>query len=587
MPWISASAKMITEKFKSLSEGKPIMFPKELGEEHPFSFEECEKLCKTFGLAKAAVDKHVDFTLASGFTVSSSSPKAQKIIEDFIKKTGFEILLREWLQEALIKGNGFMEIAQDKSKKTIDLKIINANNMFILRDEFGELIKYNQYAGNINKDNLKWYDKKKIIPFEADEIAHLPLNRIGDCAYGFGLISPTLSTTDNLMSAVKESHVLLKRKANNPIIANVGTMEEPATASDVQDVGQKLEYLNNMHEWSFDHRVNFKVLDFGNIGDKFSFLMSEDKERLFMEYQIPAVLMGSGFQNEGIANVQRDGFDRRILSIQALMEKIIEEKIFRVILNLNGLDAHVEFEWGMPSEEQINSRIAKLTELLRTMTISPQLRAMLERDLAQTLGYEEKDIDLLPKPELQPEVEREKEENIPQPEVPREKPQAQEHLKEMKYDEKMDNLKLTEWLNFDYLNYKATVLAFIQQDVFEDLKKNYTKKEIEQVRQIFLKNFENNGTIRDIMEDLKAIPRLKEVNRILIARTESTRLATGGLLEHYKSQGVKKVRFLATVSDRTCPVCEGLNGQVFSLNEAKQIIPVHAGCRCSYIKLEE
>lgn len=598
MPYVPHSIK---ESLKSEVEATPVKFPKELGEEHPFDFKQCEMTYVKNGLIKTGVDKHIDFTISPGFYVKSSVKGASDLINKFIQESGFDQTLRDLLIEAFTKGNGFMEISVNKNE--VLLKVIDACSMYIERNKNGEITGYNQWIG---KKGIDKYDPKKVIPFLPEEIIHFPISKVGDNAYGFGLIYPMLMILNNILNAEKQMHVQMNRKANNPYVLNVGTVEEPATQQEITDLGQKFEYLNNMHEWIFDHRVKMSTVDFGNLGEKFASIIEHDKESLFMALQVPAVIMGSGFQNEGIAKVQIDTFERRIQSIQAQLEKVIEERVFQPILRSNGIDADIEIEWGQPSEEETNQRVLQLTSLLQNAMISPQLRAMIEKDVASKLGYDEKDIDLLPEPKLDMKSEAEKEAELKQPEMPGAKPGAKEIRESLEQD-----YNLNEWLNFDYQNYKSETIAFIRKDLFNDLRGHteedfklglLTPTQIEKLKEILIKNFENNGTILQIANDLKEAnisPRYimdgdekrllisSEARRLIIARTESTRVAAEGVLNNYESKDVNKVRFLASLSNRTCPICEGLNGQIFNLNEARGVIPVHTSCRCTWIALQE
>ena len=620
LPYVDPRA--MTEQFKSESEIVTVRFPKELGEDHPFEFKICEDTYKKYGIVKAAVDKHVDFILSQGFHISSENKKAETIINDFLKNIGFDQLLREWIKEALIKGNGFIEIADNG--KEVNLKILNANYIYIDRNRKGEIQGYNQYVGKFDKFNIK-----KIIPFEPYEIVHLPLDKIGDNAYGYGMVYSALAIVNNLIQSEKDMHTLINRKANTPIWAKVGTIEEPATQTDVTAVGQQFEWLNNMHEWAFDHKVDLKVLDFGNLSEKFATVIEHDKEMIFYTFQIPAVIMGMANVPEGLAEVQLDTFERRIQSIQATIEEIIEEEIFDRILKLNGLQADVEIEWGQPSDKSVNERINRLTLIMNNPMISPELRAMLEKDIAENLGY---DINELPDPKEAGEEaerrEREKEEKIEQPELPGEKELGKVDIKtmdslpnaireSMPTKEELQRIQekdytLQEWVNFDYQKFISDIVGFIKKDKFEDLAATnlneielgkLSQGQVSQVKKILIKNFKTGGTIRDIEEDLSKIgigdrynikdgEKILEIpaeNRpIIIARTEATRVAAHGALENYQDKGVKKISWLAALSDRTCPICEGLNGRIMDADNP-EILPgdPHPFCRCSIVPVTE
>ncbi len=61
-----ATLLQVQEQFKSQTKRDNVKFPSELGEEHPFPFEQMEGLYKRFGLVQAAVDKYVDFVVGPG-----------------------------------------------------------------------------------------------------------------------------------------------------------------------------------------------------------------------------------------------------------------------------------------------------------------------------------------------------------------------------------------------------------------------------------------------------------------------------------------------------------------------------------------
>jgi len=130
-----------------------------------------------------------------------------------------------------------------------------------------------------------------------------------------------------------------------------------------------------------------------------------------------------------------------------------------------------------------------------------------------------------------------------------------------------------------------------EQDVKDGL---LTTPQTNKLRVILKEGFRKNRTIGEIQTEIDTNLDLRDrttdgklltkaENRAnAIARTETVRLANIGLLDTYKDNGIKLVRFLAALSERTCPECEGLNGQVFELNQAEELIPVHTMCRCTW-----
>jgi len=70
----------------------------------------------------------------------------------------------------------------------------------------------------------------------------------------------------------------------------------------------------------------------------------------------------------------------------------------------------------------------------------------------------------------------------------------------------------------------------------------------------------------------------------ILARTEIIRAHHHGMMQEYRNWGVEGVEvqaeFRTAGDDRVCPDCESLEGRVYSLADAQELIPVHPMCRC-------
>ena len=67
------------------------------------------------------------------------------------------------------------------------------------------------------------------------------------------------------------------------------------------------------------------------------------------------------------------------------------------------------------------------------------------------------------------------------------------------------------------------------------------------------------------------------------ARTALTEVSNEAEKRTLEDSGLKKYRFVATLDERTCPVCGRLDGQVFYLKDAQPGVnfpPMHRNCRC-------
>ncbi len=622
---ISNSAKT---NFKGKTKNANIKFPVELGIEHPFNFEISEGLYRKYGLVTAAVDKYVDFIVGPGFFVTSSEDngdKAVEIIEQFMEDVDFEVKLRAWIREALMKGNGFLEMGGKEDEIPQGLKLLNANWMYVNRDDEGVVQNYNQFVGGFEKFKLN-----DVIDFETFQVAHLPLNVVGDDAYGTGIVAPAICFIDNLIQNQKDMHMIQSRKANSPLQVKMGGVVGgkyfKPNQTDIDRFGKDLEWLNNKHEWATDGLTEMKVIDFGNIGEKFNEVLNHDLEMIMFSFQIPEVLFGRAV-NLATAPVQMDGFERRIRSMQQEIEKVVEGKIFKRVLQANGFDIHVEFNWGKLSTLEKDNRMTKLTELINNSNTSGSIRKLAEKEIVILMEFDEEEFAALREEEERIEDENRKlEEDRRQPIVPGQNarpptPNKQNvvhiHTEDCVHfvEEKNKDFSIKEWLGFNYGEYKDTIDKFLNEYDFSFLKATnsvdiaaglFNEIEIERLRRIMKTGFKKGQSmntmkrkidkeinLKDLfkVEDGKIATRDngqlfllkgKEHRAIDIIRTEVTKVANEGAKIQFKEGGVTNIRWVSSFGARTCPQCEALNGEIFSIDDHPNI-PLHRMCRCTLI----
>jgi len=658
-------ANYIKEEFKGEVIDQEIKFPRELGVEHPFDFKATEKVFERVGIINGIINK-LKNSIVGDFKVKVKNPNIQAFIDSFIYDTNFPSFLREWVKEGLSKGNGFGELDLKDNK----IRVLNANDMYVKRNKKGKVIEYNQWLGKDFKRISK--NSNLLTNFKPHEIAHLKVNKIANKAYGIGIIWTNERTITNLVQTDQDLHKLIKRKAGAPIHVKVGVPGESVNSTDIDDVANKLKFMNNRTEWVTDANTEMKVLDFTSLGASLTETMETDMQTLATGVNIPVVLLGKANVPEGLADAQSEDQQRFIQAIREEIETIIETTIFKPLLLANkfqdkqakGLDdkavggeEKIEFIWNLPSKDEINMRIEKITALLNNFNITENMKRMLQLELARLLEFEDAEKFLMEpevglddkekekedefrdasldksKEEVKPNAEAKKESKIKQPEVPGAKPSANEMSKKLKHKTKLIHntgmsgegcgqqltekesavMTIKEWCDlkelagFNYSDYLVRILKRLRIDKFENLQAMtdqdltdglLSQREVNKLRFILREGFRKNRTIAEIQTEIDTSMHLKDRTRngkLLvgassrpnsIARTETVRMANLGLLDTYKDNKIKQVRFLAALSERTCPQCESLNGQVFNLNESYGLIPVHSMCRCTWISVD-
>lgn len=544
----------IKQSFKGFVRDKEIKWPKKLGAEHPFDFQTAENVFTHVGIISGAINK-IKESIVGEFSVSSDNENIDAILQDFVKNTNFTSVLREWIKEALTKGNGFIEIDAKEQK----IQVLNANNMYVKRNKKGKILKYNQFMGKtinstINNDELE--------EFKPNQIAHLKLNKIANGAYGIGVLYPNERVIENLILKEQDSTSLISRKAGAPIHVKVGLKGERADVGAINDFSSNLQFMTNKTEWVTDANTEMNVLNFGSIGENIENSMDRDMEKLAAGMEIPMVLFGKANIPEGIAREQRKEWQIKAASIREEIESIVVNKIFKPLLAAQsgktkkvkgfepqpskGLAGDIKFQWNLPDEEEKNKRVDQLNKVIQNPFMDEALRRGAQLEIARILDLEGLDK-ILPKPEdavADMEKIRKDEEEIKQPEVPGAKPTAKAKvdklisgqkakdyaLKLLKESAKSDEvlseglsmeeagnmnvreyINLTELAGFNYSDYLIKILQRLKIEKFEDLLAItdldlelglLSQKEINKLRIVLKDGFRKNKTIKQIENDI-------------------------------------------------------------------------------------
>lgn len=87
---------------------------------------------------------------------------------------------------------------------------------------------------------------------------------------------------------------------------------------------------------------------------------------------------------------------------------------------------------------------------------------------------------------------------------------------------------------------------------------------------------------RKYAKEIADIEKFTKFEAERIARTETARVATEGSRRGMKEYGVDRVEWSASLERRTCPICAGLHGKKFPIDNAPPL-PRHPFCRCVLI----
>lgn len=126
-----------------------------------------------------------------------------------------------------------------------------------------------------------------------------------------------------------------------------------------------------------------------------------------------------------------------------------------------------------------------------------------------------------------------------------------------------------------------TALRAMSLDLVKGLSEETKKAVTFQLREAMLQG--EHPASQAMADRITAVTKQAQWKATRIARTESTRIWNEAAENRYKKGGVEKWKFVAIGDERTCSICNGLDGQIFSIGSQKP--PIHVNCRCTIVPL--
>ena len=122
---------------------------------------------------------------------------------------------------------------------------------------------------------------------------------------------------------------------------------------------------------------------------------------------------------------------------------------------------------------------------------------------------------------------------------------------------------------------------------FDELK-GVTDAMSQQMSRVLTSGFLKGDGPREIAKELsKIVTKITNTRAKVIARTEVIRSHAEGQLDSFESLGVKEVglqaEWLTAGDDLVCPLCSPMEGEIYKIKDARNMIPLHPNCRCMWI----
>jgi len=133
------------------------------------------------------------------------------------------------------------------------------------------------------------------------------------------------------------------------------------------------------------------------------------------------------------------------------------------------------------------------------------------------------------------------------------------------------------------------IFHFVDKDAIKFLEENaavLSESSLERLKgnldQTIIEGVKEGKPIREVTKDVQAIfGDMKGYEAERIARTEVARGVNNGALVGYKEMKIEVVEFYANAG--CCPICAAHHGELMTIDEAMNLIPLHPNCYCFWL----
>ena len=322
-----------------------------------------------------AIRFRADLIVARGFHLEFPDDKSKEIVNQFLKNVKqnsphhFDLnsILRSCCIDTDWSGNGFLQLVPNiKKNKIVKLHPLHPlytdyqreSNKTIKMDDTGEPAGY---AYTPQGDSLKEDS------FKREDVAHLIFEKVGDLLLGTSLILSVFRSIERLANIDWAIAQALYKHGLPTRSISVGDANHEPTEDDITQVAGDAKGLDSAAEYTHPYWQHVDTID-----PKWPSRVEE-----IPKYFVQQVVTASGIPHHILLGEERIGTKataqslQRALSLmldplQLRLKSLVEDQIFRHVLDLENCESEVSFVWHEPVPEPSLPLADKVVDLANT-----------------------------------------------------------------------------------------------------------------------------------------------------------------------------------------------------------------------------
>jgi len=389
--------KLLSKIVSKVSPPKPIAYSVSSSEtdvlrDFDVSKEDLLLAFKSTPITNRFIRYRADLIISRGYHFEYPDKESEKIITTFIaniKKNDipfhheFDTFLRDSCIDCDWSGNAYLQLVKNKKgDKIVKLHKLHPLYTDFARDQTGIIIfdKLGDPVG-YTVDGVATEED----PLKIDEIAHLVFELVGDELLGTSLILPAFTTIERLanidwaMSKALYKHGLPTRSVS------VGDSDHEPDIDEINKVAKEVSDIDSAAEYTHPYWYNVDTIDPkwpSRVEEVPAYFMS----KVIAISGIPHhILLGEEtIGTKATAESLQQGLAILLDPLQKKIKSLVEDQIFRVVLDLEGCDSEVKMIWKSNVPRQMMPYADKVFSLAQvSIEGKPVLSWKDARDLLQ------------------------------------------------------------------------------------------------------------------------------------------------------------------------------------------------------------
>ncbi|CUR52810.1 Putative phage portal/genetic exchange protein [Nitrosotalea devaniterrae] len=174
---------------------------------------------KNIPLVRGSIDLLTKY--AGNYAIKPTDDKSHLQIEQFLKNSNFDVLLKDAFQHMFLYGDAFILLKKDESGKITSLQLLHPKNVSI---ELGGNIQRGQaYTGEREIKGIKVKEGENIKNYTKEDVVHLKGHDIWSYdTYGDSILRIVLTPLYNLRFAIQTGNSQLIQFLENQVIPGLG-----------------------------------------------------------------------------------------------------------------------------------------------------------------------------------------------------------------------------------------------------------------------------------------------------------------------------------------------------------------------------